>query len=226
MREKQEPLTEQEKAFANQYHNLIYKFMAVKKLTMEWYDVVAIGYLKAVQKWFKREDLHQYCFSTIAFNKMCCEVGIEREKKKRRLKTISLDAVMQHSFTFGDVITNKNLIYVAYIGGEDMEIKYNVEMSDKIRAGRKKSEALIALDKFLLSDNKNICFNFEGDTQEAQKVYNNMQTYRTRTKAHKLYNVHKYNDCVYVEKTEEFLKKVEQERKNRERKEQICTSMQ
>lgn len=225
MRGQYEPLTEQQKAFANQHHDLIFKFMTAKKLTMEWYDILAIGYLKAVKKWFKREDLHQYCFSTIAFYKMRREVGNEREKEKRRLKTISLDAVMQDDFTLGDVITDKNLIYVAYIGGEDMKIAYDVEMPDKICTGRKKGEAIIALDKFLLSDNKNICFNFEGDTEKAQKVYNNMQTYKTRTKAHKVYNVHKYDDYVYVEKTEEFLKKIEQERKNRERKEQICTNI-
>lgn len=219
MRGQYEPLTEQQKAFANQHYDLIFKFMTAKKLTMEWYDILAIGYLKAVKKWFKREDLHQYCFSTIAFYKMRAEVGIEREKEKRRLKTVSLDAVMQDSFTFGDVITDKNLIYVAYIGSEDMEIAYDVDLPPK--RGNKIEETL-AVEEFLVSDKKNMCITYE-TVQQAMKKCECLQATRRKNNAKHLYDVYRVEKCICIKKTEEFFKKVEREK--RKRKEQICTNI-
>lgn len=44
-----ERLTEEQKAFAEENHNLIYTFLHKKNLSFdEYYDVVVMGYLKAV----------------------------------------------------------------------------------------------------------------------------------------------------------------------------------
>ena len=61
------PLTEAQRRFAAQYHALIYGFLLEKKLEIrEYYDIAAIGYLHAVQRYFTEKSLHRYRFSTIA----------------------------------------------------------------------------------------------------------------------------------------------------------------
>lgn len=46
------PLTEPQRRFAAQYHALIYGFLLEKKLEIrEYYDIAAIGYLHAVQRY-------------------------------------------------------------------------------------------------------------------------------------------------------------------------------
>lgn len=46
------PLTEAQRRFAAQYHALIYGFLLEKKLEIrEYYDIAAIGYLHAVQRY-------------------------------------------------------------------------------------------------------------------------------------------------------------------------------
>lgn len=76
----------------------------------EYYDVAAIGYLKAVKSWFNREELHKYEFSTIARNSMRSYIGNDIRKTNRRIQTISLDAQMgeDDSFCYMDTITYDN----------------------------------------------------------------------------------------------------------------------
>lgn len=65
------PLTEAQRRFAAQYHALIYGFLLEKKLEIrEYYDIAAIGYLHAVQRYFTEKSLHRYRFSTIAWRSM------------------------------------------------------------------------------------------------------------------------------------------------------------
>ena len=55
------PLTEAQRRFAAQYHALIYGFLLEKKLEIrEYYDIAAIGYLHAVQRYFTEKSLHRY----------------------------------------------------------------------------------------------------------------------------------------------------------------------
>ena len=64
------PLTEQQKIFATEHHKLIYRFMHSKKLdSREWYDVVAIGYMKAVLLWFQRKIYINMLFRLFAIIK-------------------------------------------------------------------------------------------------------------------------------------------------------------
>lgn len=51
------PLTEAQRRFAAQYHALIYGFLLEKKLEIrEYYDIAAIGYLHAVQRYLPKES--------------------------------------------------------------------------------------------------------------------------------------------------------------------------
>lgn len=100
-------LTEEERKFAGDRCNLIFSYLRFRSLKYEdWYDVVALGYLKAVKKWFLRKDLHKYSFSTIAFNCMRTAESNERAKEARRPKTVSLYDVIPGSddFTFMELL--------------------------------------------------------------------------------------------------------------------------
>ena len=62
------PLTKEEQAFAEENHELMYKYMKAYKLDLEeWYDVLIIPYLQAVKKYFSYSDLRKYKFERICF---------------------------------------------------------------------------------------------------------------------------------------------------------------
>ena len=62
------PLTEEEQVFAEENHELIYKYMKAYKLDLEeWYDILIIPYLQAVKKYFSYPDLRKYKFEQICF---------------------------------------------------------------------------------------------------------------------------------------------------------------
>lgn len=80
-----ERLTEQERTFAEQNHDLVYAFLNQNHLQeSEFYDVVAWGYLRAVQRYHREPQLKKYSFSTIAWNAMRCYVGNKRKSDKIR----------------------------------------------------------------------------------------------------------------------------------------------
>lgn len=102
------PLTEEERTFASENHWVIKWFFSITNYNeSEYYDVAAIGYLKAVKAWFAREDLHQYAFSTIAKQAMRAYIWNEKKKNDRRIRTISLDALYGEygTLTLEDMIT-------------------------------------------------------------------------------------------------------------------------
>ena len=79
------PLTEPQRRFAAQYHALIYGFLLEKKLEIrEYYDIAAIGYLHAVQRYFTEKSLHRYRFSTIAWRSMNSSLNTFRRQEQRR----------------------------------------------------------------------------------------------------------------------------------------------
>ncbi len=67
-----EALNQKERRFAEENHGLIYSFMNYYRLPEEeYYDTLALAYLKAVQEYNRKPGLKQkYRFSTIAFQKM------------------------------------------------------------------------------------------------------------------------------------------------------------
>ena len=62
------PFTEEEQAFAEENHELMYKYIKAYKLDLEeWYDVLIIPYLQVVKKYFSYPDLRKYKFEQICF---------------------------------------------------------------------------------------------------------------------------------------------------------------
>ena len=102
------PLTQEEQKFAEENHWVIDWFFRISNYNLsEYYVVAAIGYLKAVKSWHTRSELHEYSFSTIAKQTMRSYIGNELKKADRRIKTISLDAIVGDSegMTLMDMVT-------------------------------------------------------------------------------------------------------------------------
>lgn len=96
---KLEPLTELERKFATENHNLVYDFLHRHGYSLEnYYDVAIFGFLKAVQIYNRREDLrNKYSFPLISQQYMRSEIGnycrTEDAKKRKPSGTlVSLDA--------------------------------------------------------------------------------------------------------------------------------------
>lgn len=66
------PLTDEQKAFAEINHNLVYQFLHRKNYSIEeYYNVVVLDYVMACQMYLEREDLQEkYAFPVIAYMRM------------------------------------------------------------------------------------------------------------------------------------------------------------
>ena len=77
-------LTEPQRQFAEEHHALIYQFLLDRRLDIcEYYDIAALGYLRAVQRYLTRPALSQYCFSTVAWRAMGQSLGVFFRAEKR-----------------------------------------------------------------------------------------------------------------------------------------------
>ena len=64
-------LTEHQKKFAEENHNLVLDFLRYNQLSSsEYYDVLALGYLSAVQVYHEDSRTRKFEFTTIASRKM------------------------------------------------------------------------------------------------------------------------------------------------------------
>ncbi len=101
---KLKPLTDPERKFAEENHNLIYGFLHRYGYDLEnYYDIAVFGYLKAVQVYHRREDLRdKYDFPFISWQYMRAEIGnhlkMQNAKKRKPMETVvSLDAEIAES---------------------------------------------------------------------------------------------------------------------------------
>jgi len=90
-----EKLTNEESAFASENHYLVENFLKFRRLNKnEYYDIAAMGYIRAVRNYFRRADLREYRFSTIANYAMKSDLyNYYRNlyRKKRKAEIVSLD---------------------------------------------------------------------------------------------------------------------------------------
>lgn len=112
---KLQPLTETEKRFAEENHNLVYGFLHRYNYSIEeCYNVVIFGFLKAVQIYNRRKDLQEkYDFPFIAWQYMRSEIGnnTRTENSQKRKPTegvISLDAEYAEAEKFYNVVSGKS----------------------------------------------------------------------------------------------------------------------
>ena len=105
--ESSERLTEQERLFAERHHKSIYTFHNTNGLRDEdFYDVAALGYLRAVKRYHREEKLQQYKFNTIAWQAMRTNVG--NKKKADRIRdaviTCSLNELTDDGTEYGEFV--------------------------------------------------------------------------------------------------------------------------
>ena len=81
-------MTEEQRQFATEHHNLIYSFLRDRKWEPgEYYDIAAFGFLRAVRRYLTEPELRQYAFSTIAWRAMGQSVASFHRAEMRRLET-------------------------------------------------------------------------------------------------------------------------------------------
>lgn len=202
MRTQNQPLTKFEQAFAEANHYIVELYLAKRGLDLaEWYDVVIFRYLLSVQRWFQEPRLHKWKFNTIACQAMRSAISNELAKQSRQIKTVSLDAELpgEDGFTLMDTVTYENLDYL-YIGGDEMQIKYNVKNLPE-KPGNKCSDETIAINAFIGTTMKNMVFEYDTE-EESKKKLKTIQSYLTYKKLRDVLEVYRSKNIICVVRKE------------------------
>ena len=94
------PLTEEEKIFAEEHHDMIYRYLRIHELSIDpWYDILIIPYLQAVKKYHTYEHLQKLKFDQIFFRTLDNARSnyyrdLNRQKRRPEGKVLSFDEVI------------------------------------------------------------------------------------------------------------------------------------
>ena len=94
------PLTEEEKIFAEEHHDMIYRYLRIHGLSIDpWYDILIIPYLQAVKKYHTYEHLQKLKFDQIFFRTLDNARSnhyrdMNRQKRRPEGKVVSFDEVI------------------------------------------------------------------------------------------------------------------------------------
>lgn len=78
-------LTDKERQFASEHHQLIYGFLNQHGLPEgDYYGVAALGYLRAVHRYLDCAELKRFSFSTVAYRAMSQSVSRHRRDLNRQ----------------------------------------------------------------------------------------------------------------------------------------------
>lgn len=103
------PLTEEERIFAEEHHDMIYHYLGYHQLPFDpWYDILIIPYLQAVKKYYTYEHLQKLKFDQIFFRTLDSARSnyyraLNRQKRCAEGGTCSL------SYVLDDMRKDKNL---------------------------------------------------------------------------------------------------------------------
>lgn len=81
------PLTDEQRRFAEEHHDLIYAFLGRGGYAAgEYYDAAALGFLQAVQRYLTQPWLRRYAFPTVAWRAMgrCVSSDYRAGERRRR----------------------------------------------------------------------------------------------------------------------------------------------
>lgn len=128
-----QPLTEIERRWAEEYHELVYSFLRGNGYSIEeFYNVAILGYLKAIQTYSRREDLrNKYQLATICGHYMRAEIKDhfreQNAQKRKPMETIiSLDANYTETEDFYNLVGGKS------VEDELMEAEQIAEMLENL----------------------------------------------------------------------------------------------
>ena len=79
------PLSKRQMRFAEKNHKLVYAFLQERRYeTGEYYDLAAMGYLRAVERYFTHTYLRRFSFSTVAYRAMQQSIASWKRGENRR----------------------------------------------------------------------------------------------------------------------------------------------
>lgn len=107
------PLTLEQQIFATKNHNLVYKFLAEKNLSIdEFYDIVIFGYLNSVHRFFANPELAEHTFGNIAWKGMQNSLYNHtraKSRQKRNAEVCSIHAMLYPDTQSGDLSLEETL---------------------------------------------------------------------------------------------------------------------
>ena len=109
-------LTDAQHDFAAEHHDLLLRFLKEKGLREnDYYDIAVFGYLRAVQIYDERPELHSYSFKTIAYKRMYAALWNHFRSlraQKRNAVVYSLSAAASDGLAFSECVsTNAPAVY-------------------------------------------------------------------------------------------------------------------
>lgn len=203
-------LSMEERSFITENHHMVKEYLQMRRLPEdEWYDVVIFRFIRAVQLWFSRPDLHRWAFRTIAYQNMRSAIGHEMEKQRRRIHAASLDAEIPGTdgLTIADTVTDENRNFINYVfqkgrSDDGMQLHYNVKLPPKKETKHgQKSDERIAIEAFMQSTHKNMCFEYD-TSMEAKKKLSTINAARRSKNETDIYDTYRIDKCVYIVRQE------------------------
>ena len=97
-------LTNEQQKFASDHHYLVDTFLKARHLKKdEYYGIAALGFIRAVKKYFLRTDLRKYNFSTIALYAMKSDLINYYRKQGRQKRTAYIVSLDNAAYSDGDM---------------------------------------------------------------------------------------------------------------------------
>ena len=90
------PLTSEQRDFAEDNHELVYRFLHKNHLSVDdYYDVAIFGYLRAVKHYTSDPALQNFQFSTIAFQEMLGELRNYNKAINRKTRGVEIRSIFR-----------------------------------------------------------------------------------------------------------------------------------
>lgn len=115
------PLTEEQRRFAADNHDLIYSFLQEQKLDIDcFYDIAVFGYLRAVERYLTEPKLQRYQFSTVAWRAMRQSmVSFYRSELRRKASERRYQEQYRHPDPFASLDTKLFLCKLAAVASRE-----------------------------------------------------------------------------------------------------------
>lgn len=131
------------------------------------------------------------------------------EKQRRRIHAASLDAEIPGTdgLTIADTVTDENRNFINYVfqkgrSDDGMQLHYNVKLPPKKETKHgQKSDERIAIEAFMQSTHKNMCFEYD-TSMEAKKKLSMINAARRSKNETDIYDTYRIDKCVYIVRQE------------------------
>lgn len=124
-------MTPEERKYAENNINIVYDYLHKNRLDIdEWFDIVVFGYLRAVMDYYRKKELKQYAFTTIAWSHMRSEASnyrVHNQALKRTCEIVSFDTARTESGAGLDEVISSTLAENQY-----QEIEFSHDMQQVI----------------------------------------------------------------------------------------------